>query len=223
MVSTWLVSLLIPLGCGDARHRPSPATDGTAALARLGLTRHLPETVVNGCADVARAPVRVVVCPPVVPAGRAKPNLVRALGPQGKRRRGWSYVLDFSSRVLTRWRGRPVAANGGHWIVAAGTDPWLLGQLAPRQAQHPRVEHVTVNGQAMREYWVRQASPSYFAGHVTLVWPRAGVTYFVSAHGFANAARVQTMARALVGLEDRCLKASAPAAGCRGVTHVDPA
>jgi hypothetical protein len=187
---------------------------------RLGLTSKIPVGVRQGCRKVARTYKGRVYCPPLVPAGKAFEEYVG-----GKNRRpgdaARTYALDFTSPSLQHIGGKPVDANGGHWVAEAGVGSSLrddLGLWIKPRFRHGRIRvaRSRLDGQRVAIYRLASACcfEVYLAGHDSVVWRRAGVTYIVSIHGYPNRPRVIAMARALIRLQQVCGTRSAPAGAC---------
>jgi hypothetical protein len=205
---------------GTPKRAAAPVTRTHVAQSRLQLKTALPPAVLDGCRKVARSYRGRVFCPPLVPSGRTSAEFVGSWTGGSARSRRASYVLDFNSPSLQRIFGRPVDANGGHWVVEAGTDPALSnhwGGYIPRGEWRGRIalRRTTLAGVPVRIYTLAEKNLElYFAGHVAVVWRHAGVVNAVSMHGHANRPRTLAMARALIRLQRACDGRPAGAAPC---------
>jgi hypothetical protein len=168
-------------------------------LRAKGLTRGVPGEISAACARAARAYRGTVDCPSVVPVGPVK-VAEYALNHSRSRRHG-SYFLEMSSPSLMGLHGRGLDAAGGHWTVAAGTDPSLrLLVQAPNARDRPRRRRTRIDSTTVDVYDM----PSYeeggglYGGHVVIAWKRRGVSYQVSIHDPANTPRALLIAQGII-------------------------
>lgn len=189
-------------GCGGSGHRSTtPATTGPSAvmLRTQGLTRGGLGAVSAGCERAARTYRGTVYCPPIVPVGPAK--VAEYALNHSRSRRHRSYLLEMSSPSLMGLHGRGLDAAGGHWTVAAGTDPSLrLLVQAPSARERPqprrtRIDSTTVDVYDMPSY---EEGGGLYGGHVVIAWNRRGVTYQVSIHDPANTPRGLLIAQGII-------------------------
>jgi hypothetical protein len=190
-----------PRSSPAAPARVVPAAVPAAQAAALGLTRRLPRTYRDVCAEwAASVPPAAQPCPPLIPRGGVK-VIVAALFSRQRRYRG-GYLSDLASRSLSTLRGRPVATNGGHWHVDVSWTAAVRELLVRRGIERPvnadvpsRCRRLRLGGQPVEACRVvpYEQGGGLSGGHVAYVWRRGAVTRVVSLHGYANAPRARTM------------------------------
>lgn len=195
------------LGCG--RGPGTQATRDTRARAAtvspqdraLGLTIREPVRFRDACRRL-RAVVGGEGCPALVPQGALH---VQIAGPS----RGWprTFAMDLMSPSLGSLHGRPIDAAGGHWTIEAtgsttGRRLFAL-QIRPNSLDRPtRCARAHAGGAPVVVCRVptHEHGGGYYAGHVTAEWRSRGRAIQLTAHGYANRARVLAMLASVRGV-----------------------
>jgi hypothetical protein len=116
--------------------------------------------------------------------------------------------MSFASCSLNAYRGRAIETNGCHWAYEVGTTSRTQRVVAGRvihgsgNSANPRSEcrWRDVTGQRLRACRVPpfDQGGGFHAGHIAYLWERPTAAVVLSAHGYANEARVMEMMTALI-------------------------
>lgn len=199
-------------GCdGDGPLGESGASrDG---LSQLGLTREVPDELVNACSRAAeKTQLEAVYCPPLAPEGELALDYATSY-------RGLpsNYGLSMRSEGLDEPR------SGGHWAIEAVQGhrlQYLILEGIRRVRERPQVERIRLAGKPATVVSVQAEANTFHKGHVVVLWRAAGVSYDVSLHGHDNAAQAKVIATALIGQMRTCASVDERQAGderCRFV------
>lgn len=127
-----------------------------------------------------------------------------------------TFTIDLASRALTQLDGQAVPAARGHWTVQATSAPkgskLLSSQTRPEYAERPSrcsAEELAGESVAVCRVTGYARGGGYYGGHVTAQWAKANFAVVVTAHGYANRARVLAMIGSVID-EHRLVRAPVP-------------
>jgi hypothetical protein len=95
---------------------------------------------------------------------------------------------------------RNADANGAHWTFAAGRRAAVrVYTHHPEMPIRPsRTRRTLLAGTPAIVFEMPPRRAGFYAGHVGVEWATSGSTFHLTMHGIQNAARVETMARAMI-------------------------
>ena len=173
----------------------------------LSLTERLPASYQTACRRLVEyAPRDVARCPPVVPVGRLHVQVAAPFS-RARRDRGM-YSMSFASCSLNSWRGRQIETNGCHWAYELGWTRRARQTVVERvihgsgNPANPRSECRSRDLAGQRVQACRVApfdqGGGFHGGHIAYIWESQTAAAVLSAHGYANEARVRAMMTALI-------------------------